>query len=386
MKRDIFNHEGYFNSWKENITPKYIEKGLTEENSKLFIEYMLDMESGNNVSKYSRKGGRDIKTLNRVRNKVKQILKMLQEAGIKDVSKIKEKELRDFFNEWNKTHSSDYAKRFKAFWNWWMLKNRKEGVVVLDVAEQISTSNGNNESIFVWIDKNRLDKFIKYFNPTEQVALLFCFDSLIRSPTELLSLKRENIFEKNGEVWIDIPNNISKTFGRKFNLLYSGSALLKHIKDKNSNEYIFDFNSSVLNRKMQRIAKQLWKDEVSEGGEKFCKITMYDLRHSGTIHLRQLFQKTGQSLDILRERGGWTDFKMINYYTKRLGLDGYINKEKTLLQEDKTQLEKKLSETRKFSCLIAESMAMAVEQKNPKLLKMMAEKLRENIKKIKSNN
>jgi len=66
---------------------------------------------------------------------------------------------------------------------------------------------------------------------------------------------------------------------------------------------------------------------------------MYDMRHSGAIHFRQLFQKTGQSLDLLRERGGWSDFKMINYYTKRLGLDGHIQKEKLLLQEDKTKLE-----------------------------------------------
>ncbi len=39
---------------------------------------------------------------------------------------------------------------------------------------------------------------------------------------------------------------------------------------------------------------------------------------------------------------GWSDFKMINYYTKRLGLDGHISKEKLLLQEDKTRIEMEL--------------------------------------------
>ena len=34
---------------------------------------------------------------------------------------------------------------------------------------------------------------------------------------------------------------------------------------------------------------------------------------------------------------------MINEYTRMLGLDGHIDKEKTLLQEDKTQIEKKIS-------------------------------------------
>jgi translation initiation factor 2 beta subunit (eIF-2beta)/eIF-5 len=33
---------------------------------------------------------------------------------------------------------------------------------------------------------------------------------------------------------------------------------------------------------------------------------------------------------------------MINYYTKRLGLDGHISKEKLLLQEDKTRIEMEL--------------------------------------------
>ncbi len=48
----------------------------------------------------------------------------------------------------------------------------------------------------------------------------------------------------------------------------------------------------------------------------------------------------------MRHRGGWTDFDMINYYTKLLGLDGHITKEKLLLEEDKTKIEKELEDLR----------------------------------------
>ena len=105
----------------------------------------------------------------------------------------------------------------------------------------------------------------------------------------------------------------------------------------------------MFNKEMQRITKQLWKGKKIEGGDFYKNITGYDLRHSGAIHFRQLFQKTGQSLDLLRERGGWSDFKMINYYTKRLGLDGHISKEKLLLEEDKSRIEKEMEELRKNS-------------------------------------
>lgn len=345
MKKDVFNHKRGWENWKAQLTPKYIVEGLTKENSKLFIDYLLDLEKGVNIPKNAPKGPRDIKTLNRLRSKISAIFKLLQKEGIKDISKATEKQVIDFFSEWHKNHTVDYAKRFRAFWNWWMTKNRREGNIVPDITIDLSTSEKNSgESMFVWLTKEEFDKFRKYFDEDKQTILQFCFDTIIRAPTELMSLKTENIYEKGDEVWVDIPNDISKTIGRKFNLVYSGNSVLEYIKrhDKKQGDYLFEFDSTMFNREMQRIAKQLWSDRKSEGGEYYKRITLYDLRHSGAIHLRQLFQKTGQSLDILRERGGWSDFKMINYYTKRLGLDGHISKEKLLLQEDKTRIETEL--------------------------------------------
>jgi integrase len=349
-KRDIFNHGENWDYWKKELTPNYIEEGLTKENSKLYIQYLTDLELGANMPKTARKGARDVKTLNRLRSKMVCIFKILQNNGIKDVSKATETQVTKIFYDWVKAgHSPDYSKRFKAFWHWWANVNRKQGKVIADITEDIDTTPKDDGGSFVWLTKEEFDEFRKYFDEEKQIILLFCFDTIIRAPTELLSLKVENVYTKSKEVWIEIPKEISKTIGRKFNLVYSGDLILNYIREnkKKPEDYLFDFSPGMMNENMQKIAEQLWKNRKSEGGEFYKNITLYDLRHSGAIHFRQLFQKTGASLDILRERGGWTDFKMINYYTKRLGLDGHISKEKLLLEEDKTNLEKEMENMKK---------------------------------------
>jgi len=338
-------HEEIFESWKKDLTPKYLEQGLTKENSRLFVGYIVDMSEGNNIPKSSKlKGSRTPKTLNRVRSKMGAILRGLQNEGVKDVSKVTQEELNRFFNKWKKEgHTNDYAKRFKAFWNWWTKLNLKKGIAIPDVCDELETTN-KSESSFVWLKKEEFDKFRGYFDEYKQLLLLFAYETIVRSPSELEGLRVEDIEIHGEEVWVNIRDEISKTYGRRFNLVYSGDLIRKYIEGKDSKEPLFKFSSPMINKEMQQIAFQLWKDKRSPSGELYCNITLYDLRHSGAIHFRQLFQKTGQSLDSLRHRGGWTDLRMINYYTKFLGLDGHIQKEKLLLQEDKTRIEKEVSE------------------------------------------
>jgi len=368
QKKDVYNHLKNFESWEEGLSLKYLEEGLTKENSKFFVDYFKWL--GERKSKGY---------VNRNRSKIKNIFKGLQNKGVKDVSKSTIKQIEDYFFEWKKQgHSVDYAKRWNAFWNWWKQQNRREGKVVIDLSVNLKDlqQEGENESNFVWLTKEEFDKFRKYFDKDKQTILLFMFDSLIRFPTEILSLKVENIFEKNGEVWVDIPKEISKTIGRKFNLVYSGEAVLKYIKnhDKKQGDYLFEFSPNMFNQEIQKITKQLWNDKKSEGGEFYKNITGYDLRHSGSIHFRQLFQKTGQSLDLLRERGGWSNFDIINYYTKRLGLDGHIQKEKLLLEEDKSKIERELDTVKETQKKMAQFMRLMLEQKRGKKVSVVIDK------------
>jgi len=69
------------------------------------------------------------------------------------------------------------------------------------------------------------------------------------------------------------------------------------------------------------------------------------LRHSGAVHLRKLANQNGNiSLDAIRQRGGWTNFKMLDYYTRCIGINGNISKNDLILEEDKSRIEKDLVE------------------------------------------
>jgi len=192
---------------------------------------------------------------------------------------------------------------------------------------------------------------LPYFSEDEQVVLMFVFDTLIRSPTELLSMRVKDIYQKNGEAYFNIPVEISKTIGRQGNFLYCGEAVLKYIERNNlgPEDYLFSFPYTAFNDKMQAVAKQLFGDKLSHPrGEIYSKITLYDLRHSGACHLRQLAQKSGKiSLDTVRQRGAWIDLTMLNYYTEFLGLTGEIKKEDLMVEEDKSKLEKEIDELKK---------------------------------------
>ena len=386
MKIDVYGHEQRYKNWKKEVV-KTGEAGLTQKNSDILIQYILDMEIGANVSKISKKGGRSYPRLNNLRQRLAQILRMLQDKGIDDITKRNkkfllqlQKKITGLFSDMKKgvirTHkdhiyksANDYARIFKAFWHWYVKVNRKQGIFIPNISEDIDTSPGKTN--FVWIKKTELDKFRSYFDEDEQTIVLFMFDSIIRAPTELLSLTVRNISQRGNEVWLSIPDEISKTYGRSFNLVYSGGALLDYIKRNNlkPEDHLFRFSPPMFNKKLQKIAKQIFGNRISEAGEYYKKITLYDFRHSGAIHFRQLFQKTGQSLDSLRHRGGWTDFRMINYYTKLLGLDGHIAKEKLLLEEDKTNLEQNLDELqKKYDFIIKELKRIdhaAVQRKMP---------------------
>lgn len=355
MKFDVHGHETRYKNWKEEVV-KLGQEGLTRKNNDVLLQYIFDMEVGANVSIKNKKGPRSYAQLNNLRQRIAYIMNKLQEKGINDITKVTEKEITLFFNDLGngtiKTFrgrkyesAGDYVKIFKAFWRWWMKVNRKEGKAIPDITEDLGTSKA--EPRFVSISKEEIDKMLPYFNENEQVILMFVFDSLIRSPTELMSLEGRDVFKREGEVWVNIRKEISKTIGRTLNLLYCGEALLKYIErnEIKPDGYLFRFSYPVFTEKIQQVAKQVFGNKISEGGEYYKNITIYDLRHSGAIHLRVIAHKTKKiNLDALRQRGGWTDFKMLNYYTKFLGLTGEIDKNDLLVDQDKSRLEKEISE------------------------------------------
>lgn len=198
---------------------------------------------------------------------------------------------------------------------------------------------------------------------------------MIRSPTELKSLRVKDIFQKKQAVWVNIPDEISKVMGRQLNLIYCGEEVLNYIKEKEKNpdNYLFEFNHLVFYKKMKKVARQVWGDRIShpKARGKFKDITLYDLRHSGAISLRIKIHENPEalSIDTLRERGGWKNFRMLDYYTKFIGLSGEIKKDKLLLEEDKTKLEKELEKLKSDR----ENEIDAIKKQMKKLIKGLAE-------------
>jgi len=359
IKRDVHHQIDRYKDWKQEVSESGID-GISKNNSDILIEYIFDMEEGLNIPRGSKKGGRSFLRLNNLRSRIAFLMRILERRGIKDIRKANEQDLMRLFNDMRKgvlkTKSgevyksvADYVKVLKAFWHWHMAKSRKAGIDVPDICEDLDTSREKGK--FVYLTKDQLERMLPYFSEDEQVVLMFIFDTLIRAPTELLSMKVKDIYQKNGEVYFNIPAEISKTIGRQGNFLYCGEAVLKYIERKKlgPEDYLFSFPYTAFNDKMQMVAKQIFGDKLSHPrGEAYSKITLYDLRHSGACHLRQIAQKSGKiSLDSIRQRGAWVDLTMLNYYTEFLGLTGEIRKEDLMVEEDKTKLEKEIGELKK---------------------------------------
>ncbi len=370
VKRDIHHQIERYKDWKAEAAESGIE-GISKKNSDILTEYIFDMEQGINIPRGSKKGGRSFQRLNSLRSRIAFIMRALESRGLNDITKAKELDLMRLFNDMRKgalkTRSgeayksvADYVKVFKAFWHWHMCRGRKAGLQILDICEDLDTSREKGR--FVYLTKEQLDQMLPYFSEDEQVVLMFVFDTLIRSPTELLSMKAKDIYQKGGEAYFNIPVEISKTIGRQGNFLYCGEAVLKYIERNKlkPEDYLFSFSYVLFNDKMQAVAKQLFGDKLSHPrGEIYSKITLYDLRHSGACHLRQLAQRSGKiSLDAIRQRGAWVDLTMLNYYTEFLGLTGEIKKEDLMVEEDKSKIEKDMDSLKKENKKILDMLNM----------------------------
>ena len=360
VRVDVYNLRRRHENWKEEVCEQGI-RGLTQATSDVIIQHLADMEQGRNVARGSKKGGRSYARLYNIRQRLVQLSKMLQERGVNSITKLTEDQITKLFSDMergtirtlrDKVYKStgDYAKIFKAFWHWWMKVNRKQGKTISDITEDLSTASAPPK--FVYLTKEDVEKLLPYFPEDEQVMLMFMFDSIVLTPSELLGLEVKDVFQKDGEVWIGFTDEISKTFGRTFNLLYCGEALLKYIarKELKTDDSLFRFSPAFLNRKLKAAAQQVFGDGVPHPKSDYYKnLSLYDFRHSGAIHLRLLAKDNPSEigLDAIRHRGGWADFNMLNYYTQFIGLDGKIERQGMLLKQDRHKLEKSLEEEKK---------------------------------------
>lgn len=368
MKFDPHRNKERFDAWKEQVEKKGIE-GINKFHTSLILSHVTDMERGSNTSKSSKKGARSYIRLNAFRVRMAQLLRYFEARGIKDIRKVTKQEVTTLFNDLQvgkikrldgKQYASvrDFVKDFKSFWNWLKKSNNK----LRDVTEDLDSSK--DEVGFVYFTKEDVERLLPYFTVDEQVRMWFMFDTIIRSPTELMNVKVSDLHESESKDGLDltIRDETSKTYGRTIKLLLCSDSVKDYIKRNNltQNDFLFSYSAPFFNRKLKKIASKVLGDSMSKGGKPFSKLTQYDFRHSGACYWRLGAYKS--KIDALMYRGGWNNLEILNYYTKKLGMKDSIERSDLLVERDKHELEKEIELLKQYNKKLSETSSMLQEE------------------------
>lgn len=351
MKKDIFKHKERFLNWKKKFENKNLE-GLSKQNSDLIKKYIFDMENGLNVSNESSKGSRSYIRLNNLKQRVGFIAGEFEKRNINFLGELTEEDVFKFFNGMRngeikrkdgKEYQSvgDYVNVFKAFWHWFIKVNKKNGEEIKDITTDLDTSYSKPK--WVYLTEEQIKQLCNNAKYEYRVLIMFIFDSGIRSPSELFNIKVSDLYNNCKE--LQIREEASKTFGRRIKLLLCSEIIKDYIKIKElkPTDYLFSLSYPVINRYLQRLARKVLGEGVSEAGKKFSELTLYDFRHCSCCYWLPRYK----SESALKYRFGWKKSDKIHYYSELLGMKDTISEEDLLIDITKTEIEKRLSNTEK---------------------------------------
>jgi len=362
---DPLKKQQLYDNWKKKN--KNGIKGISKANSDLILAFVHDMELGINVSKLAKPGKRSPSRLNALGYHLRRIAEIVEEScNKKCFADLRREEVHKVFDDMKEgrvlrkdglpyTAPDDYIRDFICFWNWFMkveaLKREKDILEkgktkrkeVFNIVEYLDRARKDNK--FVYFTLDQLKQVLPHLSKDYKVLALFLFDSIVRSPSELSNLYVNDIGFEDDEVYVNIRQEVSKTYGRKFNLVLSDEDLKQYIKRKKlgPNDRLFPFYTmATFNRTLQKAFIKVFGDMMTPGGKPYSELTGYGFRHSGACYLRSL---KGVSIDKLMVRGGWSNLRRINYYTKFLGLDGRIERERLIEQPNINENMIKIVET-----------------------------------------
>jgi len=361
MKVDVFKHKERYLNWKRKFENSDIE-GLTKENSDLVKRYIFDMENGLNVSIKSVKGSRSYIRLNNLKQRLIFLSKEFQDRlNISYLGDLTEEQIFKFFNGMRngdikrkdgKQYQSvaDYVKVFKAFWHWHMKVNKKNGSELIDITTDLDTSS--NKPKWVYLNEEQIKRLCDNAKYEYKVLIMFLYDSGIRSPSELANIKISDFYNDCKE--LNVRDEISKTFGRRIKLMLCSEIIKEYIKTNKlkTQDFFFTMSYPIVNRYLQRLAKKLFDDEVSEAGKKYSELTLYDFRHCSCCYWLPRYK----SESALKYRFGWKKSDKIHYYSELLGMKDTISEEDLLIDTTKTEIEKRLLESEKKNDILSDKL------------------------------
>jgi integrase len=187
---------------------------------------------------------------------------------------------------------------------------------------------------------------------------MFLYDTGIRAPTELMNIKVSDFYCDFKE--LNIRDEISKTFGRRIKLMLSSDLIKEYIKEKKlgNEDYLFKIMPWNANRYLRELGKRVLGDEMSQAGQKYSELSMYDFRHCSCCYWLPRYK----SESALKYRFGWKGSDKIHYYSELLGMRDTISQDDLLLDNTKTELEKELIKTKNEKEMMQEQINLLQEQ------------------------
>jgi len=343
--------------WKSECYARGIPK-ISKENSEIILQYVKDMELGINVSVKNVKGARSPRRLNDLKDKLIIFAKKFEQLyGIKDLSKLEEKHAFDLFYRMQhgdlKTKAGEnyksidtFTKSFKAFWHWHQKVNRKKGVHIEDLTQDLAIKGEKPDWVYMTeIQVRQLADSMGFYY---KVLIMFLLDTGIRAPSELSHLKVSNLYNDCKELDIRICKKGS--FPRKIKLMFSSELLKDYIQlnKKNPDDYLFPTCPEVVNRNLKKSAVKLFGDITTLGGHKYSQIKMYDFRHCACCYWLPRYPTES----ALKYRFGWKKSDKINYYSEMLGMRDTICEGDLLIDVTKTELENRLKKVEQENGLL----------------------------------
>lgn len=358
MKRDAYNFEGNWEAWKQNHYDGM--KGIRKEDHKLLIEFLKDMELGLNTP-VGRKGKRGPGTLLNLAQHNLLFLENFDKPLVKltkqDLHSLEDKIVKGKIERkrgGNFTQFGNYIKDFKVFWHWL----QRVGKVKEDITVDISAKT--TKPSWVFLSEEHIKKFFNKLSFDMRVICWFMYDSGARV-TETNSLKIENFSKDFTEV--NIPEEVSKTFGRTIKLKLSSQLLKDYVKefDLKPSDYLVRKDLWAMNKYLKyNCGKLFGKETVSHPKVKgLCgSFTLYDIRHnSACFWLNRYPTQNG-----LMYRFGWRGADKIEYYSEFLGVRDKIDDQNMVTSEEKTKFEKEIEQLKSHTSESDERYDLLVEE------------------------
>ena len=366
MKVDPYKHKERYLLWKESV--KNGIPDISKENSDIILDYILDMENGLNISNKNVKGSRSYTRLNSLKQRMIFMCKKFEDIyGTKDITQVKERELHTFFTEMRNgvikrvdgkvyQNPADFVRIIKAFWHWHQKVNRKRGIEIYDITQDLDTSSEKPK--WVYLTEEQIWKLYEAVNFKYRTIITFLFDTGVRAPSELINIKVSDLHNNCRE--LTIRDEVSKTFGRRIKLMLSSKILKEYIKvnDLQQEDYLFPIKYATVNIYLKKYCKKLFSDIKSPAGQKYSEFTMYDFRHCSCCYWLPRYK----SESALKYRFGWKRSDKIHYYSGMLGMKDTINEDDMLVDLTKTEIEKKLVKSENEKDILQDRVEMLEKQ------------------------